>query len=185
MSSRRRSRAGGARDGEEGGGHRGAIIGAVGVVLAAVVAGIFTIALKDPPPPACAHAVAFDKPENGQQVDGETGVDVTGTVCGLADGDTVWVFEFDSFDQNFYLVHDPVVGRRPIALRDGGFAIHDGPIGDDGDKGKAYEIVAVVGGSQCRREIGSKPADEAENYVFTRLPDDCRDVARVQILVSQ
>ncbi|WP_459715529.1 hypothetical protein [Actinophytocola sp. KF-1] len=124
--------------------------------------------------------MTFDEPANGGHVDGETGVDITGRVCGLADGQAVWLFEYDSFDHNLYLVYDPVVGRRPVAARDGGFAIHDGPIGDPGDERKAYEIIASVGDAKCRREIESRPADQDGNYVFDTLPDACRDVARVQ-----
>ncbi|GAB1511148.1 hypothetical protein [Actinophytocola sp. KF-1] len=184
MGSRRRSGAPQGKDQAEGR-HWGAIIGAIGTVVAAAVAGLFMFVVKDPPPPECPHSVVVDEPENGQEVDGTVGVAITGKVCGLMPGDTLWVFEFDPYDRNFYLVYDPAVGMRPVASRNGGFAIHDGPVGDPGDYRKRYEIVAAVGDQRCRREIESTAADQDGNYVFDTLPDGCRDITRVQILESQ
>jgi hypothetical protein len=169
---------------KEQGAHRGAVIGAAGAVAAAVIGGFFVLLTKEPPAPECVREVVIDKPANGQAVDGAVGVDVTGSACGLEDDETVWVFEHDPFDQNFYLVYDPAIGPRPVASRNGGFAIHDGPVGDAGDERKPYEIVAVVGNAGCREAIEDSPADEVGNHVFRTLPDGCRDSARVQVLVS-
>jgi hypothetical protein len=81
--------------------------------------------------------------------------------------ETLWVFEYDPFDRK--------IMTRPTPLC----------IGDAGDKRKPYEIIAVLGGAECRQGIESKPVDEDGNYVFPALSDGCRDVARVQILESQ
>ncbi len=154
-------------------------------VLSAVIGGMFLILTDDPQPPECPRQVTIEKPVNGQEVDGVEGVDVSGSVCGLDAGATVWLFEYDSFDQTYYLAYDANVGQRPLKSGNGGFVIHDGPIGDPGDENKSYEIVAVVADEVCRREIESTPLDANGNYVFHPLPTGCRDAARVGVLVSQ
>jgi hypothetical protein len=154
-------------------------------VAAAVIAGVFAILTKEDPPPPCPKQVEINSPKAGEKVDGIAGTEVTGTICGLESGESVWLFEHDSYDENSYLVYDPNVGRRPVASQNGEFAIHDGPIGDPGDQLKQYSIIAVVASGQCRATITSKELDADGNYVFPSMPPGCKVADQVQILESQ
>jgi hypothetical protein len=136
------------------------------------------------PSPACPASLQLTMPQNGQQVNGQAGVEITGTACGLATN-TGWIFEYDAFDQNYYLVYDPNSGPQPIATNDGPFAILDKPIGDPGDSQKTYVLDAVLATPQCAAIIKAKQSDADGNYVFHPLPPGCQIVSHVDILESQ
>jgi hypothetical protein len=159
-------------------------LGIVGGVATAVVTGVFTVAATPPTPSPCPKKLTIESPEAGAKVDGATGTVIKGPVCGLSTGETVWVFEHDSYDNNYYLVYDPNVGLRSVTSGNGRFAVPSGPIGDPGDKDKQYTIVAVVASRQCGDAITNTDADEDENYVFESLPQGCESSDQVQILVS-
>ncbi|MGW5715312.1 hypothetical protein ACWEVP_04035 [Amycolatopsis sp. NPDC003865] len=90
------------------------------------------------PTPACVKRVAITTPSTGIEIDGIQGVKVSGTICGLTEGESVWLFDFDPYDQNYYLVYDPEVGPQPAAnSNDTEFAMLDHPIGDPGDRRKS------------------------------------------------
>lgn len=139
-----------------------------------------------PTPPKCDRVVSLTEPENGAEIDGVVGVKVKGSVCGLRPGESVWLFDYDAYDQNFYLVYDPNSGPRPVATRnDVTFVMVDQPIGDPGDKQKVYTIKAVVASEGCGKKISETPPDPEENYVFHSLPDGCAVADERQILESR
>src|SRR6266536_373308 len=178
-------------------GMRKAWIGLLSAVLVALIGVVGTIVVakinkSDPPsatssrlptpsrtpptstPPKCDRAVSLTEPDNGVEIDGVTGVKVKGTVCGLRQGESVWLFDYDAYDENFYLVYDQNSGPRPVATRnDVTFVMVDQPIGDPGDKRKVYTIKAVVASEACSKAITQTRPDAEENYVFHPLPDGC------------
>jgi hypothetical protein len=135
--------------------------------------------------PSCAKHIKITAPKAGTSVIGTKGVLVTGTSCGLAVGDSVWVFEHDPFDGMYYAVYDPDVGFKAVSSHDGGFTILDKPIGDPGDADKRYAILALLANSQCSKGILATKPDSSENYVFQVLPAGCVVGDQTEILESQ
>lgn len=162
----------------------GGVLALISGVIIALINGVFSVASSPPTPSSCPRKVSIKTPDAGDRVDGGNGTVINGPVCGLSAGETVWVFEHDSFDKNYYLVYDPNVGVRPATSGNGQFAMPSGPIGDSGDKDKQYSIIAVVASSECGDSIVHRDADEDGNYVFESLPPGCENVDQVQILVT-
>lgn len=185
-----------------------AVIAGVFALTGSLVAGIFTVTgalvskqppsppagsgpIPLPPPstsllPVCAKRVTLRAPKNGDLVDGIAGVKVIGEICGLGHDETVWIFDQDLYDQNYYLVYDPNSGPRPVATPlDVEFTIQDQPIGDLGDRLKRYIIVAVLATKGCGNLITNTKMDSEGNYVFRQLPDGCDVIDQRQILESQ
>lgn len=176
-----------------------ATIPVVGGIITAIINGLFSSdpqPTTPPPPtalsstiapttPVCEKKVEIKVPKTGARVDGAKGTEITGVACGLASGEGVWIFEYDSFDKNFYLVYDANTGPRPVTEDSGDFTIFDGPIGDPGDRNKQYALIATVGTSRCQATIEDASPDENDNYVFRTIPADCKKTHQVQILESQ
>jgi hypothetical protein len=175
-----------------------ALIGLVGTIVAAKINKTEPSGSPSAPPPgptntsptptrpACDRAVTLTEPENGAEIDGVAGVKVTGRVCALRPGESVWLFDYDAYDGNFYLVYDQNSGPQPVATRnDVSFVMLDQPIGDPGDKRKVYTIKAVVASDECGRKIAHTAPDVEGNYVFHPLPDGCTVSDERQILESQ
>jgi hypothetical protein len=168
-----------------------ALIGTVGTVVVAQINKTQPSTSPPPPPPPttppqCPRPVTLTEPQNGTEIDGLAGVPVKGRVCGLRSGESVWIFDYDAYDQNFYLVYDQNSGPRPVANRnDVEFVLVDQPIGDPGDKRKTYTIKAVVASAECEKKITRTPPDAEGNYVFHPLPDGCAVADERQILESQ
>ncbi len=185
------------------------VIPGIFTLVAAVIAGIFGLVqanINKPPPasqppspipsepphstpvptPACVKRAAITTPTTGAEIDGIQGVKVGGTVCGLGAEESVWLFDFDPYDQNYYLVYDPEVGPQAVAdSNDTEFAMLDQPIGDPGDQRKKYVITAVVATAACADELRKKKPDGEGNYVFHPLPPTCEIRDQRQIFESQ
>jgi hypothetical protein len=174
-----------------------ALVGAVSAVVVADINKSAPAATTTPPPPTgttpasttppkCPRPVRLTAPENGAEINGIDGVKVTGRTCDVRPGESVWLFDYDAYDKNSYLVYDQNSGPRPAAtLNDVEFVVLDQPIGDPGDKHKTYTIRAVVANGECAKTITKAAADPEGNYVFPQLPAGCIVADERQILESQ
>lgn len=118
-----------------------------------------------PPPvqsPPCNKIKITSPSDDGHPVDGPTGVLLTGTACGLAAGETGWIFDYDPYDQ-YYFGTDP----RPIK-GNGDWSYYDGPIGDEGDNNKFYTLQVVRASAGCDAFLASYPKDTDDNVKLRR-----------------
>jgi|tagenome__1003787_1003787.scaffolds.fasta_scaffold19216236_1 hypothetical protein len=74
---------------------------------------------------------------------------------------------------------------RPAFTGDGPFTFVDPSIGNDGDRGRRYGIVAVAASASCSKALKSVEPDRAGNYEIPRLPRGCQAEDPSYALVSR
>lgn len=133
-----------------------------------------------PPPPPCSQKIDLTSPGWNANVTGHIGVTISGTACGLAAGESGWIFDFDPEDQLYYEAdHYPIAGN-------GQWSYFDSPIGDEGDNGKTYILQVVLASASCGQFLESLPENSEGDVVLSRsdFPSGCTFIDNVQIQVT-
>ncbi len=159
-----------------------AIIGAFGLILAALIPALITQPWHHDNP--CVENLTITSPSDGQSVtSGPTrGVKVTGTACNL-NGDTGWLFDHDLNDGYYYLDYS-TNSPTPVADNNGSWAYYDADIGNKGDKNAAYQIATVLASPTCTKELESAKTDPSGDIKFKSFPSGCQIESTVGVVVT-
>jgi hypothetical protein len=158
-----------------------AIVTALGLIIAALIATKPWV--RNHP---CSTNLEVTSPTAGQHVSGAQGVEVTGTACGVNNGFTGWLFDYDINDEYYYM--DYPTGSRnnaaPIIVGNGGWAYNDAPIGSRGDKNQTYGIAVVLAPPTCTNELKRAKLDAAVDIKFKTFPPGCQVEDTVDVVVT-
>lgn len=159
-----------------------AIIGALGLVLAALVPVLITKPWHHDNP--CAESLTITSPRDGQLVTSSPtrGVEVTGTACNL-NGSTGWLFDHDLNDGYYYFDYSTDF-PTPVTSNNGGWAYYDSDIGNKGDNNVTYQITVVLASPMCANKLERVKADSSGDFKLKNFPSGCQIEDTVAVVVT-
>jgi hypothetical protein len=116
-------------------------------------------------------------PKSLAEVRSKTGVVVKGEACGLAEGETLWLFDYGTESETYYL-------NPNVVAKNGLWAITDRPIGHEGDDNKRYTLVVVLASRACGDQMRADIQANVEGASYTELLAGCTKLAERDILVT-
>jgi hypothetical protein len=122
----------------------------------------------------------IEEPVDAEGISARGGVVMRGSASGLAEGDTLWVFDYDpGRDWHYWFVN-----QQPIKVDAADtWEIENKPIGADSDEiGTEYEIVLVVADENCGLKLRTPSPNPEGDLVLKSLPDGCRLVDSVVVV---
>lgn len=137
-----------------------------------------------PAPASCSKNILIQSPVKNYLIShGGKGFTITGYACGM-NGRSGWLLDLD-LKNDYYYLNSAGSSPRPAFTGDGFFAFFDPGIGNDGDRGRRYGIVAVPASASCSKALESVEPDNAGNYEIPRLPRGCQAEDPLYVLVSR
>jgi hypothetical protein len=134
-------------------------------------------------PTSCGKNILIQSPVSNHLIShGGEGFTITGYACDMK-GRSGWLLDLD-LKNNYYYLNSAGSPPRPAFTGDGPLAFVDPSIGNDGDSGRRYGIVAVAASASCSMALESVEPDRAGNYEIPRLPRGCQAEDPSYVLVS-
>jgi hypothetical protein len=130
------------------------------------------------PSSTCARKLAITAPSSGATIaDGSKGVQIDVTACGLQQGESGWLFDYDTGDGTYNFDGN----GGPIVTQNGVATFSDVPIGNQGDSHKDTRITLVLASATCGRELMTL---QSAPQPPTSLPPDCLITGQVDVYVT-
>lgn len=174
-----------------------AAIGAVAVIVAAIIGVIANRPLSNPPNPGslipdptsipttpvpAPQGVTIIAPKPDQSVSSSEGVIVEGTVAGLGN-DTLWLFDLSIEDDKKVYYRD---SDEPLAIIDGRWQFVNMPIGSPGPDTELLTITVIRANAECDRVIrGLKQTADGSTILDYPLPSGCNMAAEVRVIKNR
>jgi hypothetical protein len=128
-------------------------------------------------PSQCPHSLTITSPANGTVIaNGNEGVDVKITACGLGVNQVGWLFDYDTGDGTYNFDGN----GGPVVIANGKSAFLDQPIGNPGDINKLTIITLVLADASCNQTLAQLQSGSPP----TTLPSSCQIASRVDVYVT-